>query len=96
VGTTSPFNTIPYGGGHIPPSFPSLGGTFHQSIGLNTNSSLFNGGSHGPQSYMTLVVSMPFSLFSAFGNNSFSSSSFSVGGNPIFSQQNLMKGFIHS
>jgi hypothetical protein len=28
-GTPSPFNAFPYGGGHIPPSSPSLGGT-HQ------------------------------------------------------------------
>jgi hypothetical protein len=27
-GTTVPFNAIPYGGGHIPPSSPSLGGAF--------------------------------------------------------------------
>jgi hypothetical protein len=26
-GTSSPFNAFPYGGGHIPPSSPSLGGT---------------------------------------------------------------------
>jgi hypothetical protein len=96
MGTTSPFNAIPYGGGHIPPPSPSLGGAFQQSIGLNTNSSLFSGGSHGPQSYMTLVGSMPFSLFGAFGNNAFSSSSFSVGGNPIFGQPNPMQGFIPS
>jgi hypothetical protein len=96
TGTTAPFNTIPYGGGHIPPPSPSLGGAFQQPIRLNTNSSLFSGGSHGPQSYMTLVGSMPFSLFGAFGNNAFSSSSFSVGGNPIFGQPNPMQGFIPS
>jgi hypothetical protein len=28
VGTTAPFNAIPYGGGHIPPPSPSLGGAF--------------------------------------------------------------------
>jgi hypothetical protein len=50
----------------------------------------------GLKSYMTLVGSMPFSLFGAFGNNTFSSSSFSSGGNPIFGQPNPMQGFVPS
>jgi hypothetical protein len=45
---------------------------------------------------MNLVGSIPFSLFGAFGNNTFSSSSFSVGGNPIFGQPKPMQGFIPS
>jgi hypothetical protein len=32
-GTHVPFNAFPYGGGHIPPSSPSLGGSHQQSIG---------------------------------------------------------------
>ena len=48
VGTTTLFNVIHYGGGHIPPLSPSLGGDFQHSFGLNINSILFNGGSHGP------------------------------------------------
>jgi hypothetical protein len=28
MGTTAPFNAIPYGGGHIPPPSPSLGDAF--------------------------------------------------------------------
>jgi hypothetical protein len=48
AGTTSSFNDIPYGGGHIPSLSPSLRGTFHQLIRLNTNSIFFSGGSHGP------------------------------------------------
>jgi hypothetical protein len=52
MGTTAQFSAIPYSGGHIPPLSPSLRGTFQQLIGLNTNSSLFNGGIIGPQSYM--------------------------------------------
>jgi hypothetical protein len=31
-GTSTPFNTFPYGGGHIPPSSPSLSGTHQQSV----------------------------------------------------------------
>jgi hypothetical protein len=50
IGTTVPFNAIPYDGGHIPPPSPSLGGSFLQPSRLNTNSILFSGGSHGPQS----------------------------------------------
>jgi hypothetical protein len=42
------------------------------------------------------VGSMSFSLFGAFGNNAFSSVAFSSGGNPIFSQQNLVQGTIPS
>jgi hypothetical protein len=96
MGTTAPFKSIPYGGGHIPPPSPSLGGMFQQPIGPNANYSLFSGGSHGPSSYMTLVGSMHFSLFDTFGNNTFSSSSFSTGGNPVFGQQNPTQGFIPS
>jgi hypothetical protein len=79
----SPFKAIPYDGGHIPPPSPSLGGTFQQLIGPNTNASSFSGGSHGPQYYMTLVESMPFYLFDVFGNKTFSSSSFLARGNII-------------
>jgi hypothetical protein len=93
VGTTSPFNAIPYSGGHIPPPSPSLRGAFQLSIGPNTNYSWFSGGSHGPQSYMTLVGSIPFYLFVVFGNNAFSSPSLSTRGNPMFGQQNPTQGF---
>jgi hypothetical protein len=48
MGTTTPFNVIPYSGGHIPPPSPSLGGTLQQPIGPNAKSSLFSGVSHGP------------------------------------------------
>jgi hypothetical protein len=94
--TTYPFNVIPYDGGHIPPLSPSLEGAFQQPIGLNISSSFFTEGSHEPQSYMNLVGSMNFYLFGSFGNNYFSSSSFSVGGNPVFGQPNPMQGFIPS
>jgi hypothetical protein len=96
IGTTAPFNAIPYGGGHIPPPSPSLGGAFQQPIGPNANYSLFSGGSLGPSSYTTSVGSMSFSLFGAFGNNTFSSTAFPTGGNPSFGQQNPVQGTIPS
>jgi hypothetical protein len=41
-----------------------------------------------------LVGSTPFSLFETFGNNAFSSSCVSVGGNPSYGQKNPMQGTI--
>jgi hypothetical protein len=46
-GTSVPFNVIPYGGDHIPPLSPSLGGDFQQPIRLNANYNLFGAGSLG-------------------------------------------------
>jgi hypothetical protein len=83
MGTTTPFNAIPYGGGHIPPPSPSLGGSFQQPSRIKTNSILFSGGIHGPQSYMILVGYMHFSLFGVFRNNAFLSFTFSAGGKPL-------------
>jgi hypothetical protein len=94
TGITAPFNAIPYGGGHIPPPSPSLGGSFQQLSRLDTSSSMFSGGSHGPQYCRNPVGSMPFALFGAFINNSFLSSAFSSGGNPFFNQPNPMQGFV--
>jgi hypothetical protein len=93
-GTSTPYNAIPYGGGHIPPSSPSLGGAPQQPVGPNMNYNLFGAGSLGPSSYTTLVGSMSFSLFGAFGNNAFSSAVISAGGNPGFGQQNPVQGTI--
>jgi hypothetical protein len=45
---------------------------------------------------MTPVGSMPFYLFNAFENNTFTSSSLLTGGNPIFGQQNHAQDFIPS
>jgi hypothetical protein len=87
--TTVSFNSIPYGGGHIPLPSPLIRVTFHQPIEVNTNSIFFSGGSHGPQSYMTLVGSIPFSLFDMFINNSFSLYSFSAGETPFLVNQTL-------
>ena len=77
-GTPTLFNAFPYGGGHIPPSSPSLGGSHQQSAGQPTYHSLFGVGSQGPPSHNMMVGSTPFSLFIVFGNNTFSSSNFST------------------
>jgi hypothetical protein len=90
------YNVVPYGGGYIPPPSPSLGGDFRQLYGPSVSSSLFSGGIQGPQSIMTLVWSMPFSLFGSFCNNVFSSSAFSLQGNPFINQPNPMQGFVPS
>jgi hypothetical protein len=82
-GALVPFNAIPYGGGHIPPPSPSLGGAFQQPIRPNANYSLFGGGSLGPSSYTMSVGSMSFSLFDAFGNNTFSSALSRLGETPV-------------
>ena len=62
MGTPTPFNVFPYRGGHIPPSFPSLGGSHQQSVGQPIYHSLFGAGSQGPPSHSMPVGSTPFSL----------------------------------
>jgi hypothetical protein len=95
-GTSVPFNSIPYGGGHIPPPSPLIGGAFQQPIGPNANYNLFGAGSLGPSSYTTRVGSMSFSLFDVFGNNTFSSTAISTGGNPGFGNKILCRVlFLH-
>jgi hypothetical protein len=89
-GTSSPYNAIPYGGGNIPPSSPSLDGAPQQLVGSNMNYSLFKVGIQGPSSYTTSVGSISFSLFNVFGNNSFSSVVVSIRGIRGFGQQNLV------
>jgi hypothetical protein len=93
-GTSTPFNTFPYGGGHIPPSAPLLGGTHQQSAGPPTHHSLFGEGTQGPPSHNISVSSTPFSLFGAFGNNAFSSASFPTRGNRGYRQPIPMQGTI--
>jgi hypothetical protein len=95
-GTSTPFNTFPYGGGNIPPSSPSLGGTHLPSTGPPAHHSLFGAGSQGPPSHNMSVGSTPFSLFSAFGNNAFSSASFPTGAIPILNNLFLCRVlFLH-
>jgi hypothetical protein len=62
-GTSAPYNAFPYGGGHIPPSSPSLGGASQQPVWPNMNYNLFGAGSQGPSSNTTSVGSLSFSLF---------------------------------
>jgi hypothetical protein len=87
-GTSTPYNSFPYGGGHIPPSSPLLGDAHHHSAGPNVNYSLFGAGSQGLPSYNMLVGLKPFSLFDTFGNNTFSSAFVSVEGNPGYGKKN--------
>jgi hypothetical protein len=93
-GILAPYNAFPYGGGHIPPSFPSLGGAHQNFTGMNINYSSFGEGSQGIPIYRIPVGSTPFSLFNAFGNNTFLSASISTEGNPSYGQQNPMHGTI--
>jgi hypothetical protein len=93
-GNSSPFNDFPYGGGHIPPSSPSLSGTHQQSVGPPAHHSLFGAGSQGTPSHNMTVGSTPFSLFDVFGNNAFSLATFPTGGNPGFKQPIPMEGTI--
>jgi hypothetical protein len=93
-GTPAPFNAFPYGGGHIPHSSPSLGGTHQQSVRPPAHHSLFGAGIQGPPSHNMSVGSTPFSLFGAFGNNAFLSTAFPTGGNLDFEQSIPMQGTI--
>jgi hypothetical protein len=91
-GTSAPSITFPYGGGHIPPLSPSLGGVPQHSIWPNVN--LFGASSQVLPHYNMLVGSTPFSLFDPFGNNAFLSAIVSARGNPIYGQPHLVQGTI--
>jgi hypothetical protein len=93
-GIFSPFNAFSYGGGHIPPSSPSLSGTYQPSIAPSAHHSLLGVGSQGPPSHNMPVGSTLFYLFGMFGNNAFSLSTFLTGGNPSFRQPIPMQGII--
>jgi hypothetical protein len=83
-GTSTPFNSFPYRGVHIPPSSPSLGGNHQPSARPPSHHSLFGAGSQGPPTHNMSVGSTPFYLFGAFSNNVFSSATFPTGGNPNY------------
>jgi hypothetical protein len=83
-GTSPPFNTFLYGGGHIPPSSHSLDGAHQQFVTLNAHHSSFGAGSQGPPYHNMSVGSTLFSLFSSFGNKTFSLVSFPTRGNPSY------------
>jgi hypothetical protein len=93
-GTSYPYNYFPYGGGHIPPLSPLLGGAHQHSVGMNVNSSSFGAGSQGLPFYIMSVGSTPFSFFGMFGNNEFSSVVISVMGNPSHGQQHPVQSTI--
>jgi hypothetical protein len=86
----TPYNAFPYGGGHIPPSSPSLDDAHQHSAGTNTNYISFGAGNQGLPSYNMIVGSTPFSLFDTFGNNTFSSTTVLTKGNPGYGKQNPM------
>jgi hypothetical protein len=90
-GTPAPFNAFPYGGGHIPHSSPSLGGTHQQSTEPPAHHSLFGAGSQGPPLHNMPVGSTPFSFFDAFVSNAFSLATFPTGGDPGFRQPIAMQ-----
>jgi hypothetical protein len=92
-GTLAPYNVFHCGGGHIPPSTPSLNGAHQHSVRLNVNYSSFGVGSQGIPTYSMSIGLKPFSLFDTFGNNAFSSV-ISVGGNPSYGQQHPVQGTI--
>jgi hypothetical protein len=89
-GTYAPFIIFPYGGGHIPPSSPSLTGVPQHSARPNIN--LFGAGSQALPPYNMSNGLTPFSFFGTFGNNAFSSAVFSTGGNPDYGQPHPVQG----
>jgi hypothetical protein len=93
-GILAPFNDFPYGGGHIPPSSPSLSDTHQPSIDPPAHHSLLGAGSQGPPSHNMPEGSTLFSLFGVFGNNAFSLATFLTGANPSFRQLIPMQGII--
>jgi hypothetical protein len=93
-GTSASYNSIPHGGSHIPPSFPSLDCSFQPLVEPNMNYGFFGVGNLGPSSYTTLMGSMSFSLFNMYGNNAFSPAIILAEGNPGFGQHNPVQGII--
>jgi hypothetical protein len=83
-GTSAPYNYFPYDGGHISPSSPSLDDTPQQPVWSTMNYNLSRAGSQGPSSSTTPMGSLSFSLFGAFGNNTFSSAIHLGRGKPWF------------
>jgi hypothetical protein len=93
-GILVPFNAFPYAGGHISPSFPSLGGLHQQFTGKPAHLSSFGAGTQGTPVHTMPVGSSPFVWNGMFGNNTLASTSFPSGGTPIFGQSTLAQGTI--
>jgi hypothetical protein len=91
-GTYAPFIIVPYGGGHIPPSSPSLSSVPQHSVGPNIK--FFGAGSQALPPYNMSVGLTHFSLFDTFGNNSFSSFVVLARGNPGYVQPHPIQGII--
>jgi hypothetical protein len=82
-GIPVPFNAFPYGGGHISPSSPSLGGPHQQSVGQPTHTSSFGARSQGTPAQTQSVGSSPFVWNGTFGNNTFASTAAHLGAHPF-------------
>jgi hypothetical protein len=93
-GIPIPFNYFPYAGGHISPSFPSLGGLHQQSAGQPAHTSSFGAGSQETPAQTLSVGSSLFVWNETFGKNTFASTAFPSGGTPIFGQSTPVKGTI--
>jgi hypothetical protein len=93
-GTSVPFNSFPYAGGHISHVSPSLGGLHQQSTGQPAHTSLSRAGSQGKPTHTMTVGSSLFVWNMMFGNNTFTSTAFSSRGTPIFGQSPLAQGTI--
>jgi hypothetical protein len=83
-----PYQVIPWGGGHIPPSFPSIGSGDFPSSGPNP----FRGWGVSMGATSMPSTSTLFTLYGGFMSNPFTTSVVSVGGNPFQAQWNPMQG----
>jgi hypothetical protein len=81
-----PFNVFPHAGGHIPPSFPSLGGPHQQTAGQPSHTSSLGAASQGQPAQTLPVGPSPFSWNGAGGIHTLAPSAFPSGGTPIFGQ----------
>jgi hypothetical protein len=89
-----PFNVFPHAGGHIPPSFPSLGGPHQQTAGQPSHTSSLGAASQGQPAQTLPVGPSPFSWNGAGGTNTLAPSAFPSGGTPIFGQSHPAQGTI--
>jgi hypothetical protein len=81
------FQAIPWGGGHIPPSFPSIGNGYFTS----SNPNPFEGWGASTGATNMPSTSTPFTLYGVFRSNHFPSSTISTGGNSFQAQWNPMQ-----
>jgi hypothetical protein len=91
-----PYQDFPWGGGHIPPSFPSIGSGSFPSSGPNPFMGWGGPMGSGFQSMWHVIYFNPFTLYGGFRSNPFTTSAVSVGGNPFQGQWNPMQGSFSS